>query len=382
MMQYRTLGRTGLNVSEIGLGCEGFSGKDAAFTRQILDYAMERGLNCMDLYAPDPALRSNLGAALRGRRERMILQGHLCTVWVQGQYQKTRNLEQVKASFADLLMRLETDYVDIGMIHYVDTLADWEQVRTGGILDYALAQKQAGHIRHIGISSHNPTAALAAAQSGIVDVILFSVNPCYDLIPDKACWADVAAEENFQQHLCNIDPVRAKLYETCQRLGVGITVMKVFAGGDLLSDKSPAGKALTVPQCLHYALTRPAVASVLAGCHTRQELEDCLAYCSASEQERDYAAAFAAFPRISWQGHCMYCGHCAPCPKGISVAQVSKFYHLCKAQDTVPETVREHYAALEHHAGECIGCGQCESRCPYSLPIREMLKKVAADFGE
>ena len=82
MMQYRTLGRTGLNVSEIGLGCEGFSGKDAAFTRQILDYAMERGLNCMDLYAPYPALRSNLGAALRGRRERMILQGHLCTVWV------------------------------------------------------------------------------------------------------------------------------------------------------------------------------------------------------------------------------------------------------------------------------------------------------------
>ena len=63
------------------------------------------------------------------------------------------------------------------------------------------------------------------------------------------------------------------------------------------------------------------------------------------------------------------------------MAQVSKFYHLCKAQDTVPETVREHYAALEHHAGECIGCGQCESCCPFGVPIRQTMAQAKDIFG-
>ncbi|MFR0734125.1 MAG: hypothetical protein ACLSHU_07985 [Oscillospiraceae bacterium] len=120
--------------------------------------------------------------------------------------------------------------------------------------------------------------------------------------------------------------------------------------------------ALTPNQCIHYALTRPAVASVLAGARTLEELESSLAYETASDGERDFAAAFAAMPKISWQGHCMYCVHCAPCPMGIDVASVTKFWHLAVAQGEVPETVREHYAALPHTAGECVACGACESR--------------------
>ena len=334
------------------------------------------------LYTPDPELRSRLGQILRPHRQKMVLQGHFCTVWQDGQYKKTRDIAQVRTSFCDLLERMQTDYLDIGMIHYVDTPADWELVSQGPIMEYALQRKAAGQIRCIGLSSHNPAAARLAVESGLVDVLMFSINPCYDLIPSKDTWADLAAAENYAGPLCNIDPEREALYEACQRNGVGITVMKVFAGGDLLTDQSPAGKALTPVQCLHYALTRPAVASIMVGAHSEQQLQASLDYETASDAERDYAAAFASLPKISWQGHCMYCGHCAPCPKGIPIAAVNKFYNLCRAQNTVPETVREHYAALEHTAGECIGCGQCESRCPFGVEIRAMMQKAKACFGK
>ena len=112
-----------------------------------------------------------------------------------------------------------------------------------------------------------------------------------------------------------------------------------------------------------------------------EDLERTLAYVTASEEEKDYATAFASFPRIRWEGHCMYCGHCAPCPMGIDVATVTKFLNLVRAQGSIPETVREHYAALKHKAGDCVGCGQCETRCPFGVSIRENMKQAARLFG-
>lgn len=114
---------------------------------------------------------------------------------------------------------------------------------------------------------------------------------------------------------------------------------------------------------------------------TLEDLEASLAYETASEEEKDYAAAFAALPKISWQGHCMYCGHCAPCPMGISVADVTKFLNLSRAQGSVPETVREHYALLPHTASECLSCGQCEERCPFGVPVVENMRQAAELFG-
>ena len=267
------------------------------------------------------------------------------------------------------------------MIHYADTRADWEKILTGGVMDYAKELKAAGVIRHIGLSSHSAEVSLAAVEARLIDVLMFSVNPCYDLLPGDRDIEALGAVESYQAPLLNMDPQRQALYETCQRLGVGITVMKAFGGGDLLSDLGPAGMALTVDQCLHYALTRPAVASVLAGAKTGEELARSLAYETASPEERDYAAALAALPKISWKGHCMYCGHCAPCPQGIDVAAVTKFLNLCRAQGSIPETVREHYAALAHKAGECIACGACEKRCPFAVPAVENMKAAAGLFG-
>lgn len=381
-MEYRELGRTGIKVSVIALGCEGFVANEGALTEQLLNAAEQGGINCIDLYAPQPEMRSRLGKWLRGRRGKFVLQAHLCTVWQEGQYKRTREIGEVKASFEDLLTRLATDYIDIGMIHYVDSLEDWEAVAGGPVMAYAREMQAQGKIRYIGLSSHNPAAAMQAVQSGLIDVLMFSVNPCYDLQPaNEDCYA-LWDGTNYDRQLVNMDPEREALYETCSRLGVAITVMKAFGGGDLLDEElSPAGKALTVNQCLHYALTRPGVAAVMSGAHTVDELEKCLEYTTAADVEKDYAAAFAALPKISWEGHCMYCGHCTPCPQGIDVAAVTKFLNLTKAQNSVPETVREHYAALRHHAGECVKCGACEKRCPFKVTVIQNMQEAVKVFG-
>lgn len=153
-------------------------------------------------------------------------------------------------------------------------------------------------------------------------------------------------------------------------------------GGDLLNaELSPAGVALSVNQCIHYCLTRPAVATVLCGAHSAEQLMQSIAYENASDEDKDYAAVFATFPKISWEGHCMYCSHCAPCPVRISVADVTKFLNLATASDELPETLREHYKVLEAHSSDCIQCGACESRCPFGVKICDNMKKAADIFG-
>lgn len=381
-MNYRELGKTGLKLSEIGLGCEGFVDADDALSDAIFELALQNGVNCLDMYTPDPAAQKKIGRGIAPVRKDFILQGHLCTQWKNGQYEETRKLSEVKAAFEAMLHNLGTDYVDVGNLHYVDSLETWQKILDNGVLDYALELKAAGRIRYLSMSSHNPIVALEAVKTGHLDALLFSINPCYDLLPGNEDCETLWADESYEKPLFNLDPVREELYETCQRLGVGITVMKAFGGGDLLSEEySPAGKAMTAVECLHYALTRPAVASVMCGAKSVDDLKASLAYETASDEEKDYAATFASFPKISWKGYCMYCGHCAPCPVGIDVADVTKFLNLTKAQKMVPETVAQHYSVLKAHGGDCIGCGSCEKRCPFEVPIRENMKAAKAVFG-
>ena len=381
-MQYRELGNTGLLVSEIGMGCEGFFEKDCTMAKELFDLAEREGINYFDLYASDPELRKAVGNALSGRREKFIIQSHICSVWKNGQYLRTRNLAEVKAGFAEMLDLLQTDYIDVGMIHYCDAEKDWKEIVDNGILDYARELKAKGQIRHIGLSSHNPVVVLKAIESDSIEVLMFSVNPVYDLQPPTENVDDLWADDVYRNTYTNMDPDRQRLYEVCQSKGVGITVMKCFAGGDLLSaELSPAGAALTPTQCIHYCLTRPAVATVLCGAHSTEQLMESIAYETASDTERDYAAAFASFPKISWNGHCMYCSHCAPCPVRISVADVTKFLNLAISNGAVPETVREHYKVLEAHASDCVECGACESRCPFGVAIRKNMRKAVEVFG-
>lgn len=381
-MKHRALGTTGLQVSEIGMGCEGFQEENYAMCQKLFDYAEKEGINYFDLYASDPKMREAVGNALQGRRDKFYIQSHICSIWKDGQYLRSRDLDEVKQGFEEMMQLLKMDYLDVGMIHYVDALSDWDTLVSNGILDYAISLKEQGRIHHIGLSSHNPEVALKAIQTGKIEVLMFSVNPCYDLQPPSENVEDLWADEAYEKDLLNMDPLRQELYETCQSKGIGITVMKAFGGGDLLdASLSPAGVALTPTQCIHYALSQPGVCCILAGAHSIEQLESSLAYEKASEEEKDYALALSSFPKISWKGHCMYCNHCLPCPMHIDIASVNKFLNLAKAQGEIPETVREHYKVLENHASDCIQCGSCETRCPFEVDIRAHMREAQDKFG-
>lgn len=383
-MKYRTLGRTGFQVSEIGLGGEYLEGKPLKQVCNTVDAAMDAGINLLDCFMSNPDIRSDLGTALKGKRDKMYIQGHFRSIWKNGQYGRTMDVKVVQAFFEDLLRRMQTDYIDLGMIHMIDNAQEYEEIFSGPILEYALELKQKGLIRALGISCHNPVQALRAAKTGLIDLMLFSVNPAYDVLNENAERPRKLNNRFFDsmQELGGINPVREELYRYCEMHGVGITVMKSLAAGALLSDKtSPFGRAMTVQQCMHYALSRPGVASVLVGMQSPEQVADCLRYETMTPEELDYSFLFAAEPKFSMQGRCMYCNHCLPCAKHINIAQLSKYLDMALLDGVTP-TLQGHYDALEHHAGECIGCGRCETQCPFNVPIMQRMKQAAELFGK
>lgn len=380
-MRYRALGATGLLVSEIGLGAEWLERRNEQECRTIIDVCEAQGINILDCWMSEPNVRTNIGKALKGHREKWIIQGHFGSTWQNGQYVRTRDMNQVVPAFEDLLTRLQTDYIDLGMIHYVDTPEDWETVVNGPFLQYVLEQKKKGVIRHIGMSTHNPAMAKKAVESGIVEMILFSINPAFDLMPPTEDLNAYFAEQ-YDEHLGGMDPIRAELYKLCESRNIGITVMKGYAGGRLFdAARSPFGVALTPVQCIHYVLTRPAVAAIMVGVDNPQHVLEAVAYETASEGEKDYATVLANAPRHAYTGQCTYCGHCKPCPMEIDIAMVNKLYDLAAMQDKVPQSIQAHYDALEHKASECVGCGGCETRCPFHVKISERMKRTAALLG-
>ena len=137
-------------------GQRGLCGPGGADLPGDFDAAIKLGVNYFDLYNPEPYVRDAFGKAMAGRREKFILQGHLCAAWVDGQYKRTRDIEEVKAAYDDLFRRLGTDYIDVGMIHYVDEQVDFNEVFGGPVMQFAKELKAQGKIRAIGMSTHNP----------------------------------------------------------------------------------------------------------------------------------------------------------------------------------------------------------------------------------
>ncbi len=378
-MKFRPLGSTGLMVSEISIGCGGFEKLDSAASLELMTMALDSGMNYIDIYDANPKTRSNIGYALQGRRDEMIIQGHIGTVWANGQHTRTRDLDSTRAGFEDLLARLGTDHIEVGMIHITDSHEEWDELEGSPFLDYVFQLKKEGKIKHIGVSSHNAEVALRAAKSGWIEVIMFSLNPAFDRLRGGAIPWEKGAMENLQG---GIDPVRVELYDYCATHSIAITVMKTFGGGGRLLDEkaSPLGVAYTPEQCIAYCLSKPCISTCVLGIDNLDELKRDLHWLHATEAEKDYSKVG---PRAAADkgGDCTYCNHCSPCSAGIPIAKVNEL--LDKAgRDGLTSELQAQYDALPHHAGECTHCGACLSRCPFGVDIPGQMDKAKEVFGK
>jgi predicted aldo/keto reductase-like oxidoreductase len=370
-----------MSASIIGLGMEHLDNKPYETVESVINAALEREINIFDLFMPGETVRRNIGKALNGKRDKVLIQGHIGSTDINQQYDISRDPKIIRKYFEDLLLFLNTDYIDFGMLFFIDSEKDFTDVFEGDTLNYALELKKQGRIRALGASSHNPAIAKKVVETGLVDLLMFSINPAFDMASANTYVLDYLGGTGMNYEK-NLDPDRAALYKLCEQKGIGITVMKTLAAGKLLSpEHTPFSRPLSVNQCIHYALTRPAAASALIGCSTPQQVYEAANYLDAGEDEKDYSAVIGEF-QGNMKGSCVYCNHCLPCPSEINIANVNKYLDIAVLdENNIPPSVASHYRRLEHSAGECSTCGSCEERCPFSVPVIKNMKKAADLFG-
>lgn len=364
-MEYRNCPKTGDKISALGLGANYVSTSGEEEGLKIIRMAFEHGVNYFDLASSEAESFALFGKALADVRDQIYYQVHFGADYRSGTYARTYKLEEIKAAIAWQMEQLQTDYIDYGFIHCIDEERDWREFQDEGVLDYMLKLKEEGVIHHIGASTHTPRMANLIMDKVDLDMLLFSINPAYD-------------DHHGRYALGSFDE-REALYRRCEKENVGISVMKPFSAGMLFDgDKSPFGKPLSLYQCVQYALDKPGVVTVLPGFTTVKELEEYLSFEHASAEERDYSI-LKEMTAKDVEGRCVYCSHCQPCPVGIDIALVNKYYDIVLSGD---EQARDHYLNLEKTASYCIACGSCNQRCPFHVDQLARMKEMTAYFGE
>ena len=364
-MEYRIHPKTGDRISVIGIGTGPIYDAPEKDAVAALTSAYEQGVNYADFATAGAKTFRYAGIAFDSVRKEMLYQIHFGANYETGEYGWTTGLDTVKRQIDWQLKQLRTDYIDYGFIHCLDSVNDWEEYQKNGVLDYLLEMKRSGVVRHIGLSSHTPELAQKILDTGLVEMLMFSINPAYDYQHGE--YAAGSASE------------RMRLYRRCEAEGIGISVMKPYSGGQLLDSRtSPFGKALSKVQCIQYVLDKPGVLTVLPGVRHVEDVKEALAWLSAAPEERDYSVLGTFTPKDAF-GACVYCNHCAPCPAGLNIGLINKYYDLAKIGDNM---AAGHYDKLEKHASDCMDCGHCDRRCPFQVAQSSRMKEIAGYFGK
>ncbi len=373
-MRYRQLGKTGLQVSEISIGAEWLYKKKQEDVKVLVEEAISKGVNYFDIIFNFEPFLEQLSSGIKSSRDRVLLTHHLGSSEYKGKYRKTRSIAECRRNLERFLAIMETDHTDILFIHFVHTGKDYEKVlQRGGLRDLAVELKKEGKARHIGVSTHHAEQAIEFAESGIADLVMTQIN--------------------LANHS---SPRRKEFLEACISTGTGVIAMKPFAGGRLLRrggtvtfaghhtasrsiHKKKLPPEVTTQRCLHYVLNLPAVSAVIPGVANLRELEDCLSYYSASEEEKDYSGLLKSFEEYK-AGECVYCNHCLPCPSGIDIGPMIRLYEMKDYLE--PDQLRREYSSFENPASSCSECGVCLERCPFDVDVITRLREISKYFRE
>jgi hypothetical protein len=326
-MRTRTLGKTGLTVSAVGFGGIPIIRLTTAEAETVLRHAVDRGITFFDTANRYVDSEAKMGRAFAGIRDKVVI------ATKTGQ----RGAKEAMAELELSLMRLGTDHIDLYQPHQVSRPEELDLLLgPGGAMETLVRAREQGKIRHIGITSHNLEMARKLVASGLFATIQFP---------------------------CNIIETEAslRLFPEAKARGMGILVMKPFAGG-MIDDGVLALRFLRRdPQLL-----------VLAGCDSIEQVDQAVDVFEAEAiwTPADEAKAEEYRQELGLR-FCRRCGYCQPCPQGVRITYammykvVAKRMSPAKAVDFSGETMET--------VRQCVACGECETRCPYNLPIPEML---------
>jgi predicted aldo/keto reductase-like oxidoreductase len=338
MMKYTTLGKTGLTVSAVGLGGIPIQRTDVGGVVAVIDACLETGINYIDTARGYTVSEEYLGAALEGRRERFVI----------ATKSMARTYEGMKADIEKSLANLRTDYIDLYQIHNIKKDEEFELCFGENGAYRALAEAKAeGKIRHIGATAHATEAfeRLITEYEDRIETLMFP----YNIVENQG----------------------AELMKKCTEKNIGFIAMKPLAGGNL-DDATLA---------LKYILANPDCTIAIPGMGDAEEVYQNAAACGLGALTKEELAVCDEIRRELGQNFCRRCGYCAPCTVGIDIPSNFLFANYLRRYG-LSDWAKARYATLKATAKDCVECGACETRCPYHLPIRSMLKQVAKDMGE
>ena len=335
-MEYRILGKTGLKISRLGFGGIPIQRIDAVGTKALVHRLMEAGVNFIDTARGYTVSEEYLGYALEGVRDKFVI--------------ATKSMAQTKAAMAaDIdtsLKNLRTDYIDLYQIHNPSAAAYEVITALGGALEALMEAKAAGKIGHIGLTTHSATLMEKVMEEAWVETLMFP----YNIVETQA----------------------EALIARCGEKNIGFIDMKPLAGG-AIEDATLA---------LRFIAANPNVTVIIPGMAEPKELDQNLAAMEDSSPLTDAEQTKINGIRQDLGTHfCRRCNYCAPCIAGIPISAVFLMEGYFSRYG-LADWARARYEALAGHASDCIDCGVCETRCPYELPIRQMLKSAAEKFGK